>query len=103
MSVNLVTLNAMKKTPFATMLCETLGGYILNYLLSEDNTVDTESEKETISLLKMCNAVAKMNDMEELCDIYDVFGLEQDSIIIYYVIVQQLIEEQRVIENMEQH
>jgi hypothetical protein len=93
MSVNLVTLNVIKRTPFAINLCDTLGGYVLNYLLSEDNTVDNITEEKTIILLKLCNLFAEMNNMQDLCDIYDVFGLEQDVMIIYYAIVQQLIED----------
>lgn len=88
----MVTLNAIKKTPLAIMLCDTLGGYIFNYLLNEDNTVDDKTEEETVALLKMCNEVARENDLNDLCDIYDVFGLEQDAMIIYYIIVQHWIE-----------
>ena len=39
-----------------------------------------------------CNEFAIANNMRELCDIYDVFGLEQDAMIIYYIIVQHWIE-----------
>ena len=98
MSVNLFTLNVIKRTPFAINLCDTLGGYVLNYLLSEDNTVDNITEEKTIILLKLCNLFAEMNNMQDLCDIYDVFGLEQDVMIIYYAIVQQLIEDLHQVE-----
>src|SRR5699024_5372193 len=98
MSVNLFTLNVIKRTPFAINLCDTLGGYVLNYLISEDNTVDNITEEKTIILLKLCNLFAEMNNMQDLCDIYDVFGLEQDVMIIYYAIVQQLIEDLHQVE-----
>lgn len=92
MSVNIFTLNAMKKSPFAMKLYDTLGNYIFSYLLSEDNSVNDETEEKTVELLKQCNEFAIANNMRELCDIYDVFGLEQDAMIIYYIIVQHWIE-----------
>ena len=42
--------------------------------------------------MKQCNEFAIANNMKELCEIYDVFGLEQDAMIIYYIIVQHWIE-----------
>ena len=92
MSVNIFTLNAMKKSPFAMKLYDTLGSYIFSYLLSEDNSVNDETEEKTVELLKQCNEFAIANNMRELCEIYDVFGLEQDAMIIYYIIVQHWIE-----------
>lgn len=92
MSVNIFTLNAMKKSPFAMKLYDTLGSYIFSYLLSEDNSVNDETEEKTVELLKQCNEFAIANNMKELCEIYDVFGLEQDAMIIYYIIVQHWIE-----------
>ena len=73
-------------------LYDTLGSYIFSYLLSEDNSVNDETEEKTVELLKQCNEFAIANNMRELCDIYDVFGLEQDAMIIYYIIVQHWIE-----------
>lgn len=92
MSVNIFTLNAMKKSPFAMKLYDTLGSYIFSYLLSEDNSVNDETEEKTVELLKQCNEFAIANNMRKLCEIYDVFGLEQDAMIIYYIIVQHWIE-----------
>ena len=101
MSVNIFTLNEMKKTPFAMKLYDTLGGYILEYLLSEDNSVDDKIEEKTVELLKQCNEFATANNMKELCEIYDVFGLEQDAMIIYYSVVKQLVQEKQQVEEFE--
>ncbi|NME41198.1 hypothetical protein HF863_00155 [Lactobacillus agilis] len=73
-------------------LYDTLGSYIFSYLLSEDNSVNDETEEKTVELLKQCNEFAIANNMRKLCEIYDVFGLEQDAMIIYYIIVQHWIE-----------
>ena len=96
MSVNIFTLNAMKKSPFAMKLYDTF-----SYLLSEDNSVSDEIEEKTVELLKQCNEFAIANNMMELCKIYDVFGLEQDAMIIYHSIVEQLVQEKQQVEEVE--
>lgn len=101
MSVNIFTLNAMKKSPFAMKLYDTLGSYIFSYLLSEDNSVSDEIEEKTVELLKQCNEFAIANNMMALCKIYDVFGLEQDAMIIYHSIVEQLVQEKQQVEEVE--
>lgn len=102
MSVNIFTLNAMKKSSsFAMKLYDTLGSYIFNYLLSEDNSVDDKTEEQTVDLLKQCNEFAKANNMKELCEIYEVFGLEQDAMIIYHSVVEQLVQEKQQVEEIE--
>ena len=39
--------------------------------------------------------------MRKLCEIYDVFGLEQDAMIIYHSIVEQLVQEKQHVEEVE--
>ncbi|WP_172578692.1 hypothetical protein, partial [Ligilactobacillus agilis] len=77
------------------------GSYIFSYLLSEDNSVNDETEEKTVELLKQCNEFAIANNMRELCEIYDVFGLEQDAMIIYHSIVEQLVQEKQKVEEVE--
>lgn len=101
MTVNIFTLSKMKETSFAMKLYDTLGSYIFNYLLSEDHSVDDKTEEKTIELLKQCNEFAKANNMKELCEIYDVFGLEQDAMIIYHIVVEHLIQEKQQVEEIE--
>ncbi|WP_341778996.1 hypothetical protein [Levilactobacillus sp. HBUAS70063] len=106
MSVNIFTLNAMKKSPlamklFAMKLFDTLGSYIVDYTLSEDNSVDDETEEKTVELLKQCNEFAISHNMEELCTIYEVFSLMQDIVIIYTSVVQELVKEKQQVEEVE--
>lgn len=101
MSVNIFTLNVIKKTPFAMKLYDTLGGYILEYLLSDNHAVDDKIEEKTVELIKECNAFAIANNMEELCEIYDDFGLEQDAMIIYKFVGDQLVQEKQQVEDFE--
>ncbi|WP_172578691.1 hypothetical protein, partial [Ligilactobacillus agilis] len=77
------------------------GSYIFSYLLSEDNSVNDETEEKTVELLKQCNEFAIANNMRKLCEIYDVFGLEQDAMIIYHSIVEQLVQEKQQVEEVE--
>ena len=51
--------------------------------------------------MKQCNEFAIANNMKELCEIYDVFGLEQDAMIIYHSIVEQLVQEKQHVEEVE--
>lgn len=95
MAVNIVTLKAMKKSEFAMPLYETLGKYIFSYLLSDNHSVDDKIEEETVDLLKQCNKFARENGMHELCSIYDVFGLEQDAMIIYHSVVGHLVKKNK--------
>lgn len=44
MSVNIFTLNAIKKSLYAIKLYDTLGSYIFDYILSNDHTVDEKSK-----------------------------------------------------------
>lgn len=66
MSVNIITLNAITKSPFAMKLYDTLGSYIFEYLLSDDHCVDDKIQERTVELLKQCNKFAKANKMNNL-------------------------------------
>lgn len=101
MAVNLITLNAMTESPYSLALYDTLGSYIFEYLLSEDHQVSAKIEERTIKLLKQCNKFAKANQMRNLCEIYEVFGLEQDAMIIYHRIVKHLVEKKQSVEEID--
>ena len=101
MSVNLFTLSVIKETTYAMKLYKTLGSYIFDYILSDNHNVEDNLEDKTIDLLQECNEYADKKNMPELCSIYDVFGLEQDAMIIYHIIANYLIEEKQQIQEIE--
>ncbi|MGQ4558762.1 hypothetical protein ACUIJQ_05620 [Levilactobacillus hammesii] len=101
MAVNIITLSKMQETSYALKLYEVLGEYIMEYLLNDDHAVAEKVEDKTVALLQECNTYAEANGLPALCDIYDVFGLEQDAAIIYHMVADYLIREKQQIEECE--
>ncbi|WP_057879306.1 hypothetical protein [Levilactobacillus paucivorans] len=101
MAVNIITLGEIQNTTYAMKLYETLGEYTVDYLLNDDHAVDEKVEDKTVALLQECNVYAKANGLPALCDIYDVFSLEQDAAIIYHLVADHLIQEKQQIEEYE--
>ncbi|MDF7665170.1 hypothetical protein [Bifidobacterium sp. ESL0745] len=95
MSVNIIGLNEIQDSRYATKLQSTLGNYLGSYLLNDNHKVEDRVEDQTVNLLKECNGFLAENHLPKLCEIYDVFGLEQDAFIIYQGVVNHLIEKQQ--------